>query len=83
MAVALRDLVLAEKSSQAELDFTGVDFASRAFIDELLKVQQFLAKKQIILCFKNVAPSVASMLELVAGRVDLSKDKNYAGKEKE
>lgn len=65
IAVALRDEILRDAPKDVVFDFEGVTFVTRAFADELRKVQGFLAHKDIKVSFNHVAPIVNSMLNLV------------------
>lgn len=63
MAVELRDQIMKDKAAAVELNFAGVDFITRAFADEYLKMKQLLAEREIAVFQTNTGREVAKMLE--------------------
>ena len=62
MAVALRDTMLHDRPSEAVLDFTGVTMVTRAFMDELRKIEVLLQENTIALRILQPAPEPVTML---------------------
>jgi anti-anti-sigma regulatory factor len=69
LAIALRDEILKDMPKQAVLDFEGVTFVTRAFADELMKVERLLASKGVQVLKQHPDPEVTAMFEHVAARV--------------
>lgn len=70
-ALRVRDEILNRPFRSMVLDFKGVHFATRAFLDELSGIQFFLKQKGIDLHFKNLSSEVQKMNQVVQKRRQL------------
>lgn len=68
-AVRLRDIILADAPQEAVVHFSGTTFATRAFADEWLQVERFLASRNIQVTREAIPDAVGQMFRHVSARL--------------